>query len=209
MHFSYLLSLSLLPGLGLAKPTMPMVHLGARRSAGDAAHSLPHRDTATTNSTAVPVDTNTLATVNYFPDPVVHCSGRSLTDSGDTNPSGSLSTAVTTASNDGLYGACNVNGKTVDGGDGSLAWKSGKVQVYYCNHGFAATDCDVNEYWRADALIADKCGAQGGGWVSISDWSLTIGRDPTNSGGSFRSECGSSLHGVNANFVVTNLTTSS
>lgn len=195
-----LLSFSLFPILGLAIPT---VTSGDSRRPVSRPH-VPKRDDAS-NSTAT---TNGYASVNYFPDPVVHCSGRKLSDSGDDNYSASLDAAVTTSTDDGLYGACDVGGNTVDGGDGSLAWKSGTVQVYYCNHGFAATSCDVNEYWRADALIDDTCGADGGGWVSISDWSLTIGRDPTNSGGSFRSECGESLHGVNANFVVTNITLS-
>lgn len=149
--------------------------------------------------------TRLLSTVNGFPDPAVHCSGRSLSDSGDADYSSDLNAAVTASGDDGLYGACNVNGDAVDG-DGALAFRSGTVQVYFCNHAFAATSCDLNEYWRADALITAECGADGGGWVTISDWSLTIGRDPTNSDGSFRSECGDSLHGVNENFAVTNST---
>lgn len=144
-------------------------------------------------------------TENYFPDPSVHCSGRLLSDSGDSNWSADLDTAVTTSSDSGLYGSCDVSDDTVDG-YGSLAFKSGTVQVYYCNHAFGAQGCSVNEYWRADDLINQECGENGGGWVSISSWGKTIGRDPTNSDGSFRSECGDSLHGPDANFALTNAT---
>ncbi|CAN8100332.1 unnamed protein product [Discula destructiva] len=207
MYSSLVFSFLLLPLLALAVPT---AETGAARSTDSApvsrsgSYIIPKRD----DSSNTTVKTNVFDTVNYFPDPVVHCSGRLLSDSGDTDYSSSLDTAVITTSDDGLYGACNVGGTSVDG-YGTLAWKSGKVQVYYCNHAFAATDCDVNEYWRADALIDDGCGKDGGGWVTISDWSLTIGRDPTNSGGSFRSECGDSLHGVSENFVILNTTLSS
>lgn len=204
MYYSLILSFFLLPFLGLAVPTASTGDGSTHAATLSRSRSyIPKRDDAS-NST---VRVKELETINYFPDPVVHCSGRSLTDSGDDDYSSSLDTAVTTNSEDGLYGACNVNEDSVNG-DGSLAWVSGTVQVYYCNHAFAATSCDVNEYWRADALIDDSCGEDGGGWVSISDWSLTIGRDPANSDGSFLSECGDDLHGVNENFVVTNLTLS-
>lgn len=202
MYYSLVLSFALLPILATAIPTA---------STGDGSQHLPAlshaksyipKRAAASNSTSSP---KIFDTVNYFPNPVTHCSGRSLDDSGDSNYSSDLDTAVTTTSTDGLYGSCDVYGNGVDG-DGSLAWKSGTVQVYYCNHAFAVTSCNVNEYWRADALINDKCGEKGGGWVTISAWSLTIGRDPTNSDGSFRSECGDSLHGVNENFVVINAT---
>ncbi|KUI60132.1 hypothetical protein VP1G_11210 [Cytospora mali] len=143
--------------------------------------------------------TKALETVNYFPNPVVHCSGRTL--SGDSNWMTDLDTAVISSTTSGIYGTCDVDGSEVDG-DGVLAWKSGQVQVYYCNHGFTPQDCSLNEYWRADDLINDSCGSDGGGWVTISDWKKTIGRDPTNSDGSFRSECGASLHGVSANIVI-------
>lgn len=205
MHYSLLLSFALWPLLGLAIPAASTGE-GSQHLAARSSHIRPHfiKRSAATNST---VNTKQHDTVNYFPDPEVHCSGRSLDDSGDTDYSSSLDTAVTTSTTDGLYGACDVYGSSVDG-YGSLAWKSGTVQVYYCNHGFSATSCDVNEYWRADALIDDACGADGGGWVTISDWSLTIGRDPTNESGSFRSECGDSLHGVSENYVVINATAS-
>lgn len=135
----------------------------------------------------------------------MHCSGRLLSDEGDTDWSSDLDTAVTASGDDGLYGSCDVAGDDVDG-YGSLAFKSGTVQVYYCNHAFGAQGCSVNEYWRADDLINAACGDNGGGWVSISDWGKTIGRDPTNSDGSFRSECGDSLHGPSENFALTNAT---
>lgn len=202
--YSLILSFTLLPTLGLAIPAASTGDGGQHLATLSHARSHTTKRTDASNST---VNTKEFDTVNYFPDPAVHCSGRSLDDSGDTDYSSDLDTAVTSSSTDGLYGACNVYGDSVDG-EGSLAWKSGTVQVYYCNHGFSVTSCDVNEYWRADALIDDKCGADGGGWVTISDWSLTIGRDPTNTDGSFRSECGDSLHGVNANFVVINATLS-
>lgn len=145
--------------------------------------------------------TNILDTINYFPDPVVHCSGRTL-DDGDSGWETDLITAVTSTTSAGVYGTCDADGGEVDG-DGVLGWRSGLVQVYYCNHGFTAQDCSLNEYWRADDLINDSCGSNGGGWVTISEWKKTIGRDPTNSDGSFRSECGDSLHGVSTNIVIT------
>lgn len=154
------------------------------------------------NSNSAINSTRLAATENYFPDPSVHCSGRYLDDEGDTDWSSSLDTAVASSdSEDGLYGSCDVSGDGVDG-YGSLAFKSGTVQVYYCNHAFAAQGCSVNEYWRADDLINQECGDKGGGWVSISAWGKTIGRDPTNADGSFRSECGDSLHGPNQNFAI-------
>ncbi|ROW10267.1 hypothetical protein VMCG_01926 [Cytospora schulzeri] len=145
--------------------------------------------------------TKTLETINYFPDPVVHCSGRKLNDDDDDDWKSDLDAAVTASSTSGVYGTCDLDGSQVDG-DGVMAWKSGTVQVYYCNHGFTPSDCSLNEYWRADDLINESCGSNGGGWVTISDWSKTIGRDPTKSDGSFRSECGASLHGVSANIVI-------
>ncbi|KAJ4416625.1 hypothetical protein N0V82_006634 [Gnomoniopsis sp. IMI 355080] len=204
MYYSFLLSFALVPMLGLAIPTASTGDGNQHPAAGSQARSHILKRNAASNST---VNTKEFDTVNYFPNPEVHCSGRSLDDSGDTNWSSDLDTAVTATSTDGLYGSCNVYDNSVDG-YGSLAWSSGTVQVYYCNHGFSATSCDVNEYWRADALIDDSCGSDGGGWVTISDWSLTIGRDPTNEDGSFRSECGDSLHGVNENYVVVNATVS-
>lgn len=186
------------------------------------AHAIPTEIRARTNNTTAPTakilsgsiwnstnapsvntlsnSTKTLSTINYFPDPVVHCSGRKL-DDGDSSWQADLAAAVTTRSAAGVYGSCDEDGSQVDG-DGVLAWKSGSVQVYYCNHGFTPSDCSLNEYWRADDLINDSCGSNGGGWVVISDWSITIGRDPTKSDGSFRSECGLSLHGVSANIVI-------
>lgn len=196
MYHSLILSFFLLPILGLAVPTTD-----------ESNTPFPQRSAHISKRINISSITKTLETLNGFPNPEVHCSGRSLSDEGDSNYWSDLSAAVTTSSKNGLYGACNVNGDDVDG-DGALAFKSGTVQVYFCNHGFSATSCDVNEYWRADALITDACGADGGGWVSISDWSLTIGRDPTNSDGSFRSECGNSLHGVSENFVIINSTRS-
>lgn len=198
MYRSLILSLSVLPILGLAVPTT---------------------STSTTTSTDVTLGSTKLSikvesavnatrqtdTVNYFPDPTVHCSGRYLDDEGDSDWSADLATAVTASGDDGLYGSCDVSGDEVDG-YGSLAFKSGTVQVYYCNHAFGAQGCSVNEYWRADDLITAQCGDSGGGWVSISDWGKTIGRDPTNADGSFRSECGDSLHGPSENFALTNAT---
>lgn len=197
MYYSLILSISLLPILGLAVPTTtangaPFLHNS---------RDTPRRS-ALLNITDI---TNVLVTVNGFTDPEVHCSGRKLSDSGTTDYTSALNAAVTGSSDDSLYGACNVDGSDVNG-DGSLAFISGKVQVYYCNHGFSAISCSVNEYWRADDLITDSCGADGGGWVTLSSSSRTIGRDPANSDGSFRSECGDSLHGVNENWVVTNAT---
>lgn len=206
MYPSLILSISLLPLLGLAVPTAPTGETPSLPPQQRSAATLTGRDGDSTNN--ILNITKVLDTVNGFPDPEVHCSGRSLTDSGTSDYASALNIAVTASSEDGVYGACNVNGDDVDG-DGSLAFKSGTVQVYFCNHAFAATSCNLNEYWRADALITDQCGADGGGWVTISDWSLTIGRDPTNSDGSFRSECGDSLHGVNENFALTNATSSS
>lgn len=202
MYPSLLLSLSLLPALGLAMPTAeaPLAQQQQQRSPTRNLHPT-RRDTSFLNTTRI------FDTINGFPDPEVHCSGRLLTDSGDTDYSSSLNAAVTSTGDDGLYGACNVDGDGVDG-YGALAFSSGTVQVYFCNHAFASTSCDLNEYWRADALISESCGDDGGGWVTISDWSLTIGRDPTNSDGSFRSECGVGLHGVNENWVVVNATRS-
>lgn len=143
--------------------------------------------------------TNVLETINYFPNPVVHCSGKAL--DGDDDWETDLDTAVTASTTSGIYGTCDLDGSDVDG-YGVLAWKSGSVQVYYCNHGFTAETCSLNEYWRADDLINDKCGKNGGGWVTISDLKKTIGRDTTNSNGGFRSECGASLHGVAENIVI-------
>lgn len=203
MYPSLILSLSILPILGLAVPT---AITGDNNVA--TTPSVQQRSTAaviTKQDSSASNSTRTDATVNYFPDPVVHCSGRYLDDEGDDDWSTDLNTAVTTSSSAGLYGSCDVDGDDVDG-DGSLAFKSGTVQVYYCNHAFAAQTCSLNEYWRADALITAQCGSSGGGWVTISDWSKTIGRDPTNSDGSFRSECGDSLHGADANFVIVNAT---
>lgn len=173
MYLPLVLALSLLPALGLAAPAAD----GNAAASNELPRSLldnlqlPKRDDSIFNTT------KTFVTTNGFPDPTVHCSGRTLIDSSDDGDSydyqSDLETAVAGTSDSSLYGACNVDGSDVDG-DGSLAWKSGYVQVYFCNHGFAATTCDVNEYWRADALIKAECGNDGGGWVSISDWSLTV-----------------------------------
>lgn len=191
MHYTLFLSLSVLPVLGLAAPTVSPVEgaLPAQRSI-----DIPKRGLLSNI-------TKQLDTINGFTDPTVHCSGRYLDDEGDSAWSSDLDTAVTSTSSTGLYGSCNVNGDTVDG-YGALAFSSGTVQVYYCNHGFTATSCSVNEYWRADALINEKCGESGGGWVTVSAESITIGRDPTNSDGSFRGECGYTLHGVDMNFAI-------
>lgn len=175
MYFPLVLSLSLLPALGLAAPTtdnnnnkpalFPRIHLDDKRD-------------SSSYSTSILNTTKTFVTSNGFPDPEVHCSGRTLVDASSDGDSydyqTDLEAAVAGTSDESLYGACNVDGADVDGGDGSLAWKSGYVQVYFCNHGFAATTCDINEYWRADALIKAECGNDGGGWVSISDWDLTV-----------------------------------
>ncbi|KAL2292883.1 hypothetical protein FJTKL_07934 [Diaporthe vaccinii] len=196
MYHSLILSFSLAPILGLALPTTaPTGNLVSGSALLNATHA-PKINTLSNS-------THLFDTINYFPDPEVSCSGRKLSDE-TSNWSTDLATAVTTTTTDGVYGTCDANGSEVDG-SGNLAWKSGKVQVYYCNHGFTPNPCSVNEYWRADDLINDKCGSDGGGWVKIPDWGKTIGRDPTNSDGSFRSECGASLHGVKAN-VVTNST---
>lgn len=205
MYLSLIFSSILLPILGpgpvAAVPT-DVVRARARSNSAPTGRILSGSVWNTThapNVQSISNSTKTLETVNYFPDPVVHCSGRTLDD--DADWAKDLATAVTTSSTSGIYGTCDVDGSEVDG-DGVLAWKSGSVQVYYCNHGFTPTDCSLNEYWRADDLINDSCGSNGGGWVVISDWSKTIGRDPTKSDGSFRSECGSSLHGVSANIVI-------
>ena len=204
MYHSLILSFSLVPILGLALPTTapstgtntaPAGNLVSRGALLSTQHA--PKINSLSNSTHL------FDTINYFPDPEVKCSGRKLSDE-SSNWSTDLATAVTTTTTDGIYGTCDAGGEEVDG-SGNLAWKSGKVQVYYCNHGFTPNPCSVNEYWRADDLINDKCGSDGGGWVSIPDWGKTIGRDPTKSDGSFRSECGASLHGVKAN-VVTNST---
>lgn len=216
MYRSLILSLSVLPMLGWAVPTTKSTISTSRSTTDDNNNN----DSSSSSSiiTTVRINSNSnsainssrlAATENYFPDPSVHCSGRSLDDEGATDWSGALDTAVTSSDNDdGLYGSCDVSGDYVDG-YGSLAFKSGTVQVYYCNHAFAAQACSVNEYWRADDLINQACGDKAGGWVSISAWGKTIGRDPTNADGSFRSECGDSLHGPNQNFAIspaTNLT---
>lgn len=171
---------------------------GNTASTGEALSSTIRNTTYAPKIDNISNSTNTLDTINYFPDPVVHCSGRTFDgDDWETD----LETAVTSSDTSGVYGTCDVDGSEVDG-DGVLGWSSGSVQVYYCNHGFSATSCSLNEYWRADDLINDSCGSDGGGWVVISKLSKTIGRDPTKSDGSFRSECGSSLHGVSANIVI-------
>ncbi|PSR93865.1 hypothetical protein BD289DRAFT_451676 [Coniella lustricola] len=212
MYCSLIASLLLGVQLGLAAPAPEAHHHGRSALHHPALHqhqgSTIRSSNSTSSSSSLSSSTvKTFDTVNGFTDPVVHCSGRSLSDSGDSDYTADLDTAVTSTSEDGLYGACDVNGGTVDG-DGALAWSSGTVQVYYCNHAFSATSCDINEYWRADALITDKCGADGGGWVTVSALDITIGRDPTNSDGSFRSECGYSLHGLAENIVMLNLTAS-
>lgn len=198
---SLILSLSVLPLLGWAVPTTTISRSTSTDDNDDSSSGMITVKIDASNNNILNT-TRQAATENYFPDPSVHCSGRSLDDEGDTSWSTSLATAV--ASRDaeaGLYGSCDVAGDDVDG-YGSLAFKSGTVQVYYCNHAFAAQGCSLNEYWRADDLINTACGAKGGGWVSISKWGKTIGRDPTNADGSFRSECGDSLHGPNQNFAL-------
>lgn len=199
MYHSLILSFSLIPILGLALPTIAPSTGTSTAPTGNIV-SLSTQNAPKINSLSNL--TNQFDTINYFPDPEVSCSGRHLYDE-TSNWSADLIAAVTGTTEDGLYGSCD-SGTEVDG-SGNLAWKSGRVQVYYCNHGFGPNPCSVNEYWRADDLINNKCGADRGGWVKIPDWGKTIGRDPTNSDGSFRSECGASLHGVKAN-VVTNST---
>lgn len=227
MYHSLILSFSLAPILGLALPTTaPSTDTNTAPTGNLVSGGALLNATHAPKINSLANSTHLFDTINYFPDPEVSCSGRKLSDE-SSNWSTDLATAVTTTTTDGVYGTCDADGSEVDG-SGNLAWKSGGVQVYYCNHGFTPNPCSVNEYWRADDLINDKCGSDGGGWVKIPDWGKTIGRyvcihalrvcfldsytdllvfnrDPTNSDGSFRSECGASLHGVKAN-VVTNST---
>lgn len=204
MYHSLILSFSLAPILGLALPTTaPSTGTNTAPTGNLVSGGALLNATHAPKINSLSNSTHLFDTINYFPDPEVSCSGRKLDDE-SSNWSADLTAAVTTTTTDGIYGTCDADGSEVDG-SGNLAWKSGGVQVYYCNHGFTPNPCSVNEYWRADDLINDKCGSDGGGWVKIPDWGKTIGRDPTNSDGSFRSECGASLHGVKAN-VVTNST---
>lgn len=206
MYHSLILSFSLVPVLGLALPTTaPSTGTNTATTGNLVSAGALLNATHAPKINSLANSTHLFDTINYFPDPEVSCSGRKLSDE-SSNWSTDLTTAVTTTTTDGVYGTCDADGTEVDG-SGNLAWKSGGVQVYYCNHGFTPNPCSVNEYWRADDLINDKCGSDGGGWVKIPDWGKTIGRDPTNSGGSFRSECGASLHGVKANVVVNSTST--
>lgn len=206
MYHSLILSFSLVPVLGLALPTTaPSTGTNTATTGNLVSAGALLNATHAPKINSLANSTHLFDTINYFPDPEVSCSGRKLSDE-SSNWSTDLTTAVTTTTTDGIYGTCDADGTEVDG-SGNLAWKSGGVQVYYCNHGFTPNPCSVNEYWRADDLINDKCGSDGGGWVKIPDWGKTIGRDPTNSGGSFRSECGASLHGAKANVVVNSTST--
>jgi hypothetical protein len=149
MYHSLILSFFLAPILGLALPTTaPWTGTNTAPTgnivSGGALLSTQHGPKINSLSNV----TNILDTINYFPDPEVHCSGRHLYDE-TTNWRADLTAAVTTATQDGIYGTCDAGRSEVDG-SGNLAWRSGRVQVYYCNKGFMPNPCSVNEYWRAD-----------------------------------------------------------
>ncbi|KAG8167755.1 hypothetical protein KVR01_003444 [Diaporthe batatas] len=166
MYHSLILSFSLVPILGLALPTT-VPSTGTDTAPTDSIVSLSTQQAPKINSLSN--ITNQFDTINYFPDPEVSCSGRHLYDE-TSSWSADLTAAVTSTTKDGIFGSCDA-GSEVDG-SGNLAWKSGKVQVYYCNHGFTPNPCSVNEYWRADDLINAKCGPDGGGWVKVSGFNL-------------------------------------
>lgn len=170
MYHSLIFSFYLVPILGLALPTTTAPSTGTNTAPTGNIVSLSTQNAPKVNSLSN--ITNQFDTINYFPDPEVSCSGRHLYDE-TTSWSTDLSNAVTSTTEDGIWGSCDQGGKEVDG-SGNLAWKSGKVQVYYCNHGFSPNPCSVNEYWRADDLINDKCGSDGGGWVKVSGFVLFL-----------------------------------
>lgn len=200
MHLSLATSLLSLLLLVRGASAAPVVAAARSTNTTTKPHSIGNQlsssflnSTYAPNTASLANATNQFQTINAFPDPVVKCSGHSL--DGYTSWLADLQTAVTATTDAGIYGACDASGEEVDG-QGNIGWRAGKVQVYYCNKGFTPNPCSVNEYWRADALITASCGASVGGWVTISDWGKTIGRDATNSDGSFRSECGQTLSGV-------------
>jgi hypothetical protein len=68
----------------------------------------------------------------------------------------------------------------------------GRTQIYICNYDDSLLSCSTEEYWAANALLDDKCGQGGGGWMyrETEDHAWSIGRDPTLNNGDYISECG-------------------
>lgn len=68
----------------------------------------------------------------------------------------------------------------------------GRTQIYVCNYGDSLFQCSSAEYWAANALLDDKCGAGKGGWMyrKTEDRTWSVGRDPTLNDHEFSSECG-------------------
>ncbi|POS70379.1 hypothetical protein DHEL01_v211226 [Diaporthe helianthi] len=146
MYHSCILLFSLVPILGLALPTTtPSTGTNTAPTGNIISLSRQVQQTPKINSLAN--ITNQFATINYFPDPEVSCSGRHLYDETSTW-SADLTAAVTSTTKEGIFGTCDAGSEV--NGSGNLAWKSGRVQVYYCNHGFTPNPCSVNEYWRAN-----------------------------------------------------------
>ena len=64
------------------------------------------------------------------------------------------------------------------------------TQLYICNyHNKWDYPFSVAEYRVIDEMLDRECGFWGG-YVHFNAWRMSIGRDPTNLDGSFRSECG-------------------
>lgn len=64
------------------------------------------------------------------------------------------------------------------------------TQLYICNyHNKWDAPFSVAEYRVIDEILDGECGFWGG-YIHFNAWRMSIGRDPTNPDGSFRSECG-------------------
>ncbi|KAL1863029.1 hypothetical protein Daus18300_008185 [Diaporthe australafricana] len=68
----------------------------------------------------------------------------------------------------------------------------GTSQIYHCNYAGMYKPCSSAEYWAADAMFDEHCGQGKGGWMyrETDDSRWSVGRDPTQDDGNFRSECG-------------------
>lgn len=64
------------------------------------------------------------------------------------------------------------------------------TQLYICNyHNKWDAPFSVAKYRVVDEMLDRECGFWGG-YIHFNAWRMSIGRDPTNLDGSFRSECG-------------------
>ncbi len=98
-----------------------------------------------------------------LPNPQPHCSGRSL------NPSDFSS--VKSAMDNWCDGGNQI------GSSKSEFWYYQSAMAYMCNYSGNSQGCRSTEYDTASTLVDVSCGANTAGWVGISDWAKSFGKD--------------------------------